>query len=143
MSVNGAAVASWGLNNHGSSVSDAFVLGNVNAGDVVTFNLFVENTGETWSSNVAANADHFNHSYASSFAGDDDIPAGTFVGFEDLFGGGDRDYNDIQFVFTNTAASRAAAAPAPVPEPASLGLLSLGLASAAISRKKWGRSGSK
>src|SRR5689334_2455366 len=41
MSVNGTQVGAWGLNNHTSSFGQSFVLGNVNAGDSVVFNLLV------------------------------------------------------------------------------------------------------
>ena len=138
VSINGASVGIWGLNNHTSTLAQSLVLGNVNAGDTIEFNLFVTDTNATWSSNVSGNADHFNHVYATAFSADGDIPAGTFVGFEDLFGGGDRDYNDIEFVFTNTASAPVQAAPAApaVPEPASLSLLGLGLMALPVWRKK-------
>lgn len=136
MAVNGAPVGIWGLNNHSSAVGQALVLGNVHAGDVIDFNLFVTNTNQTWSSDAALNLDHFNHVYATSYVGDQFVPAGTFVGFEDLLGGGDRDYDDIEFVFTNTAAAFQAPAPPSVPEPATMSLFGLGLASLTVLRKK-------
>jgi hypothetical protein len=35
------------------------------------------------------------------------LPAGTYVGFEDLpFGGSDEDYNDLTFIFTSDTATR-------------------------------------
>jgi hypothetical protein len=53
------------------------------------------------------------HIWSTSYAGGDyGIPAGTFVAFEDLLGGGDLNYNDLDFVFTNVGVSNA------VPEPA-------------------------
>jgi hypothetical protein len=42
----------------------------------------------------------------------------TFVGFEDLFGGGDKDYNDHTFSFTNVEV---------VPEPGTYALMAAGL----------------
>jgi len=54
----------------------------------------------------------------------DDLGGGIInVGFEDLFGGGDLDYDDNRFKFSQGVAS------APVPEPATLGMLWLGLLS--------------
>lgn len=43
----------------------------------------------------------------------------TRVGFEDLFGGGDKDYNDHNFSFTNVQA--------PIPEPSTYALMLAGL----------------
>jgi Domain of unknown function (DUF4114)/PEP-CTERM motif len=119
MSVNNAPVSVWGLNNHSSAYGNSFVLGNVNAGDIITFQLFVYDLSYAWSSNLAQNYDGLNHVYGTLFGGDSTIPAGTYVGFEDLPYGGDNDYNDHQFVFTNVARA--------VPEPESLALLGVGM----------------
>lgn len=57
-------------------------------------------------------------------AGVDSLGGGSFVvGFEDLFGGGDRDFDDNKFLFEGGVA---------VPEPASLMLLGAGLFGAAV-----------
>ena len=58
---------------------------------------------------------------------------GVLVGFEDLFGGGDADFNDFQFVVTNARLVDAAS----VPEPATLLLFSTGIA--AMSKGPWKR----
>ncbi len=62
-----------------------------------------------------------------------DLPV-TTVGFEDLVGGGDRDFNDFMFRLTNVVDP--APAPAPVPEPHGLALAGLGLALLALRRRR-------
>lgn len=108
------------LNNHASSMGDFVNLGTVHAGDVLTFRLNVVTTGESLFSDKALNDDGINHVYSTAFSGDavHGIPAGTYVGFEDLRGGGDFDYDDETFVFTNVAA---------IPEPETYAMLLAGL----------------
>lgn len=54
----------------------------------------------------------------------------TFFGFEDIIGGGDRDYNDVVFVARGLAAT-------PIPEPtAVLSLLGLGVMGLAATRRQ-------
>ena len=96
--VNGAQVASGLFSNHSTAVGAFHDFGHVNAGDRLTF--FIQNQGGTYYSDTSMNNDGVNHVYASAFAGNSKVPAGTYVGFEDLYGGGDLDYNDLQFVFS-------------------------------------------
>jgi hypothetical protein len=109
MSVNGVSTGTYGLQNHTAEYGDFLVLGNVNAGDVIVFELqvapnefFGPPPGYEYSvfSNPSLNSDGLEHTVASSFGGDVDIPAGTLVGFEDIIGLGDQDFDDHQFVFT-------------------------------------------
>lgn len=123
MLVNGVATpeTSAGVfHNHSSQVGDFVNLGFVNEGDVITFQLNVLTTGRSWSSDNSLNSDHINHVFSTSFGGDAEtnIPAGTYVGFEDLIRGGDFDYDDEAFVFTNISA---------VPEPETYAMLLAGL----------------
>lgn len=108
------------LNNHASSMGDFVNLGTVHADDVLTFRLNVVTTGDSLFSDKSLNADGINHVYSTAFSGDavHGIPAGTYVGFEDLRGGGDFDYDDETFVFTNVAA---------IPEPETYAMLLAGL----------------
>jgi len=118
LSINGAAPLSFGLQNHtgaGGTTSTpygtAFNMGNANAGDVLRFELRVS-TGNyngpppltyTLNSDASLNPGGENHIYSSAYGGDFQIPAGTYVGFEDISPLGDPlndlDYNDHQFVF--------------------------------------------
>lgn len=103
MRVNGAPATAFGLPNHSSAYGLTFNLGSVNAGDSLVFELKVDDLGYSWYSAPSLNSDLLNHAYATPWSGDSVIPPGTYVGFEDLPGGGDRDYNDHQFVFTNVS----------------------------------------
>ncbi len=116
------------LNNQTSNVGDYVNLGYVNAGDILTFQMKVLDTGDIWNSNSASNADGVNHIYSTSFSGDTvlGIPAGTYVGFEDIQGGGDFDYNDQAFIFTNIS-TLAEKHISPVPEPETYAMLLIGL----------------
>jgi len=134
MLVNGGATGIFGLNNHTSAYGDSLDFGNVNAGDTLVFKLINLSPGDIdpWYSQQSMNSDGINHIYSSAYTGDTIIPAGIFVGFEDLPNGGDFNYQDEGFVFTNVATTSS------VPEPASLALLGLGIAGIAISRRKIG-----
>ncbi|MFT3928684.1 MAG: VPLPA-CTERM sorting domain-containing protein [Spongiibacteraceae bacterium] len=108
--VNGVSTGVVALNNQSSSYGDSVSLGSVNAGDVLVFALNVVDTATTWYSNKSSNVDGVNHVYSTLFDGNSLIPAGVYVGFEDLsaisdpnFGKADFNYKDTQFVFTNTS----------------------------------------
>lgn len=109
------------LNNQASSIGQVVNLGSVMAGDMLTFRLNVLSTGDVFYSDSTLNIDGINHVYATAFSGDigAHIPAGTYLAFEDLNGGGDKNYNDENFVFTNLTAA--------VPEPKSYAMVLAGL----------------
>jgi hypothetical protein len=124
LDVNGVSTGITGLNNHATALGTALDLGHANAGDSLTFFINVLTTGDVWYSNPSLNADGANHIYSTSFSGTPAIPAGTYVGFEDLAkSGSDFNYADEQFVFSNTTTSVGSA-----PEPSALGLTFLSLA---------------
>ena len=106
--VNGVSTGIFGLPNHASSLGDALVLGYANAGDLLTFQLRVLNTNGSWFSDPGLNSDARNHVYSTPFdgiAGVTALPAGIYLGFEDLpFSLSDIDYNDHQFVLANVSA---------------------------------------
>jgi len=124
--VNGVDTGIYGLNNHTSAYGKSLNFGKVKAGDALVFILHNINPGGVgpWYSNQSLNWDGVNHVYSSAFSGDGVIPTGTFVAFEDLPNGGDFNYNDENFVFTNVAA---VATNTSVPDPGSVALLGLGL----------------
>lgn len=125
LEVNGVDTGIVGLPNHGAStVVGSFVsFGDVHMGDVLTFYIDVQTTGDKWYSDVARNADKANHVYSAAYSGGvAGVPPGTYVGFEDLrANGSDFNYFDETFVFTNVSTTPA------VPEPANVALLLAGM----------------
>ena len=91
------------------------------AGTELIFRLDVSNTGESFFTGDAdRNADGLAHALATSTLNDAGVYV-TTVGFEDLLGGGDLDFNDFEFLLTNVID------PLAVPAPTVLALLGLGL----------------
>jgi hypothetical protein len=122
LSVNGAAPLVYGLQNHTPSPNPAygtpFIMGNVNAGDILRFVLAVDtrnglgplnpiggsDVSYYLNSDASLNPGGDHHIYSYAYGGDIIIPAGTYIGFEDISPlsapVNDLDYNDHQFVFT-------------------------------------------
>lgn len=118
----------------GTSANYGFVA----AGSTLEFYLSVS-SGDVWSSDAANNSDGVQHIYSQSWGGGETVgfqafvaSIYTYVGWEDLPGGGDRDYNDHQFVFQNVRAVNE------VPEPATWALMiaGFGLVGAAARRRR-------
>ena len=133
MSINGAGVGNgastgYGLNNHSSALGAGYLLGNVTAGDTLTFVLQLLSpayrNGQLISSDPSQNVAYdgfggpvtaFNHHVYSTPYTDGSlgagIPNGTYVGFEDLPANPaiavdflpDYNYFDHTFVFDNVA----------------------------------------
>jgi hypothetical protein len=100
-------------------------LGNFSSGVEMVFRLHVLDTGDDFFTGPAgSNADGVVHAQLAVWSGSPGIPPGVLAGFEDLFGGGDLDFNDFQFVATNVRLEDAA----PVPEPATVLLVGAGAA---------------
>lgn len=105
-------------------------LGWFEAGVELIFRLDVRNTREQFfTGDMQRNADGLAHAMAVTTLND----AGeyiTTVGFEDLLGGGDLDFNDFEFRLTNVID------PLRVPAPGVPALLCIGLAGLALRRRR-------
>lgn len=98
-------------------------------GDAVIFGITVLNTGDRFfMGSGSVNPDGVAH--AQFYYADGPYGDYALLGFEDLFGGGDRDYNDAAFRVTGVGVGLL------VPEPASLLLTALGLASIFAVRRR-------
>lgn len=113
-----------------SALHSTVDLGHFAGGTELVFRLFVRNTGLTYfSGDPSRNSDGLPHALAVTTFQDGSFL--TTVGFEDLRGGGDKDYNDFMFSLTNVVDP-----PARVPEPSVLLLLGCGLAGLYFQRRK-------
>jgi len=83
----------------GSTVS----LGTFIPGEELIFKIFVKNTGYSFfsGSNELLNPDKKLHTMVDF----DWLNGETYLGFEDLYGGGDNDFNDVKFSFSNVTSS--------------------------------------
>ncbi|HEY7559263.1 MAG TPA: DUF4114 domain-containing protein [Candidatus Binatia bacterium] len=124
---------SFGLifNNHATPIGTTFDLGTFTAGTELIFRLHAHESGGTdltprdyFTGAAGRNPDGIAHAYVD---GQYALNA-TYVGFEDVFGGGDLDYDDLKFSFTNTRAET-------LPEPATFLLLGTGLGALALTRR--------
>ena len=95
-------------------------------GQELMFGIYVRNTGFTYVMGAASrNPDNVIHAAVDSLGG------GVYiVGFEDLFGGGDQDYDDHNFRFTGGIVTN------PVPEPSTLLLLGMAVAGLSTRRRR-------
>jgi hypothetical protein len=124
------------FNNQTTPVGTTLNLGAFAPGTELVFAIYVQNTGNTFYMGPAArNVDLVFHGAVDNglppqFPSYGVIPPGfTAVGFEDILGGGDLDYDDLGFAFSNVRATVA-------PEPVTLSLLALGLAGVGARRMR-------
>lgn len=108
----------------GTPVGTVFDLGIFPSRTPLVFSIFVHNTGHTFFSGAAAsNPDGVGHAWIDSLT-----PTLINVGFEDLWNGGDKDYNDLRFSVANVTTS--------ISEPSALALVLGGLILAGLSRAR-------
>ncbi len=108
------------------TLTDALIDSFIDVGDEMVFGIRVTNTGDVFKMGPASrNADGLIHAAVDATA-----RAGWLrVGFEDIYGGGDRDYDDNVFDFRGGLRTN-------VPEPGSLALVGLALAAAGAAARR-------
>jgi hypothetical protein len=90
------------FNNVTTEVGTSIDLGSLAAGTELIFTLLVKETGDIfYTGSGERNADGIGHAAVESGEGQ------VLVGFEDLFGGGDFDFDDLVFAFTNVVFTEA------------------------------------
>ncbi len=113
-----------------SPLDSEILLGSFSAGTELVFRIDVTDTSQSFfTGNANRNPDGLAHALAiTTFDASADTYV-TTVGFEDLLGGGDLDFNDFMFQLTNVIDP-------PIPAPSVLLLLGIGLAGLSYQRRK-------
>jgi hypothetical protein len=150
MEDNGVVISSGGLDDHHSTVGQTFNLGDVTAGDTLTFFIDVisPDLGRIYS-NPALNgsydvngSDGHNHVYSVPYTEGEDaalgsIPSGTYVAFEDLpFPNSDFNYFDETYVFADNGSSLGVTETGVPDATSTLTLLGLGFAGLGAIRRR-------
>jgi hypothetical protein len=122
------------LNNQTAQSGQQFSLGSFQAGTELVFKIFVNDIGRTFFNGIATNnPDNVLHAAYSARFGKPLI-----VGFEDLYGGGDRDFDDLVFSLSNVVIGETPVAA--VPESETYAMLLAGLFTiGALKRRKSAR----
>lgn len=124
------------FNNHVDTPGNTFSLGSFAADTELVFAIDSDNGSEViryLTGSAAANPDNFVHALVDDAFPDPNAPGFTLVAvhFEDIFGGGDRNYADMVFSLNNI---RVLATPVPLPVP--LALLTSGVFGLLASRRR-------
>ena len=124
--VNGIPTGIVGLDNQTSQIGQYLNLGHVDAGETIVFEMQDLSSGRNWFTDNEKKSDRTNHAYMTTFAGGlvgaSVVPAGWYIGFEDVSGcGSDWNYQDLQF-YASTGSVGA------VPEPSTWAMMVLGFA---------------
>lgn len=112
-----------------TAVGTTVNIGSFAAGTELVFGYYVDDTKKTYLTGPAsANADGVAHAQATTTYDNTLEQYMTMVGMEDLWGGGDMDYNDFQFLLSNVIdpVDALSVDVLAVPEPAPLALLGAG-----------------
>jgi hypothetical protein len=130
--VNGVDSGITGLESLTATEGQQLNFGQVAQGDSLVFYIHVNPNEDNdndpsndrfFYSDKSRNFDGVNHVFSAPYTGGDfGIPAGTYVSFEDLDGGGDFNYKDLDFVFSNVTTISTG-----VPEPATWAMTILGI----------------
>jgi hypothetical protein len=126
------------FNNWTTAVGTSTNLGAFTDGTELIFKLLVLATGNAfYTGDASRNPDGIVHAVLEK------NETGVLVGFEDLFGGGDLDYDDLVFAFTNVAATpsdggggEGSGSVGPADEPSTLLMLGSGLSMLVFAMKR-------
>jgi uncharacterized protein (TIGR03382 family) len=115
------------FNNHSTTVGTMVDLGTFTAGTELLFRMHVNGDTPTdyFTGPASRNPDNFPHARLDDLAVDNQL----LVGFEDLAGGGDQNYNDATFSLTNAVVGE-------VPEPGTAALAVIAVAVGALRARR-------
>ncbi len=118
------------FNNQSTPVGTEVSLGTFTAGTELILRIHVNNRGDDFFSGPASlNPDGIEHAVVD----DTFAPNTSYVGFEDLFNGGDKDFDDLEISLTNTSTSLS---PPGAPLPGTILMVSAGMGLMALLKRQ-------